>query len=204
MEDPSSLSYLNDLRAHAGPLAGIVVCFLVLIFSSLCEAALMRTEPGRARQLAEQARGSRLSRWGARTLVRLLERRQEVLSCLILLINISIIVASAYGTEITIRLSGGSKRWVPAASLGMIAFILTFCEVAPKTYAVRRAEAVAMATAPVLRVMHRLVYPVSKLLHLTALWLVRRLVVPLIGGEVLAGWPRYTDCLLYTSDAADE
>ncbi len=193
MDDPASALYLTALGAHAGPLAGIVTCFVVLILSSLCEAALMRTEPGRARQLAEQARQSRLSRWGAGTLVQLLERRQETLSSLILLINISIIVASAYATEITIGLSGGSKRWVPATSLGMIAFILTFCEVAPKTYAIRRAEAVAMAMAPLLDVVRRLVYPVSRVLHLTALWLVRRLVAPLIGGEVLAGWPRYTD-----------
>jgi CBS domain containing-hemolysin-like protein len=193
MDDPASLSHLTDLSVLAGPLAVIAVCLLVLIFSSLCEAALMRTEPGRARQLAEQARRSRLSRWGARTLVRLLERRQEILCSLIVLINVSIIVVSAYTTEITIGLSGGNKRWVAATSLGMIAFILTFCEVAPKTYAVRRAEVVAMAMAPVLDVVCTLAYPVSKVLHLTALWLVRRVVVPLAGGEVLAGWPRYTD-----------
>jgi len=199
MDDPSSILYVSNLRAHAGPLAGIVVCFLVLIFSSLCEAALMRMEPGRAKQLAEESRQRGSSgrhgpaRRGARRLVELLDKRQEVLSSLILLINLSIIVASAYATEVTIGLSGGSKRWLPATSLGMITFILTFCEVTPKTYALRRLEAVALATAPVLNLVHKLVHPIAKLLHLLAMWLIRRLVVPLIGGEVLAGWPRYSD-----------
>jgi Mg2+/Co2+ transporter CorB len=107
-----------------------------LAFSSLTEGALMRVEVGRARQLASEGR------WGASGLLRLVEKRQEVLTTLVLLINLSIIVASAYTTELTIAYFGGSARWVPASSIGMIALLLVLCEVTPKTYAMRRPEAV--------------------------------------------------------------
>jgi CBS domain containing-hemolysin-like protein len=128
-----------------------------------------------------------------RRLLELVEGRQEVLSTLILLINLSIIVASAYTTEIAIRLTGGSERWILAASAAMIVFLLIFCEVTPKTYGVRRAEKVALAIAPVLSVTHKIVRPFGRLLHLTGVAIIRRVVIPVIGGEALAGLPTYSD-----------
>lgn len=187
MDDPPSALYLTELAGYAGQLAGIACCFLLLTFSSLAEAALMRVELGRVKQLVGEGR------FGARQLVLLVEKRQEVLSSLIMLINLSIIVASAYATEVTIGLSGGGHGWVPVTSAGMIAFILVFCEVAPKTYGVRRAETVALGTAPTLAVVHKVVNPASQVLHIIALWFNRRLVVPVIGGKARAGWPRYSD-----------
>ncbi len=107
MADPSLASFLLALRPYIWQVAAIAVCLLLLAFCSLSEAALVRVELSRARQLASEKR--RGSGW----LERLLEHRQEVLSSLVLLINASVIVASAYTTELTIRLSGGSQRWVP-------------------------------------------------------------------------------------------
>jgi putative hemolysin len=187
MDDPASALDLTELSGYAGQLVGIAVCWVLLTLSSLSEAALMRVELGRARQLAAEGR------FGAKRLLALVEKRQEVLSSLILMINVSIIVASAYTTEITIRLSGGQHRWVPVASVGMIAFILVFCEVAPKTYGLRRAERTALSAAPVLTVLHMVVSPIGRLLHAVALWFNRVIVVPLIGGHAVAGWPRYSD-----------
>jgi len=178
---------MGGLAAYSGQVVGVILCFVLLAFSSLSEAALLRTTLGRARQLAIE--GS----WSARRLVGLVERRQEVLSTLILLINLAIIAASAYATEITIGLSGGSKRWVPVTSAAMIAFLLVFCEVTPKTYSVRRSEAVALLIAPVLSLLHRIMNPVGRILHAVAIWIIRRLLVPVIGGEVLAGYRMYSD-----------
>jgi CBS domain containing-hemolysin-like protein len=170
-----------------GELIAIVACWFLLALSSVSEAALARTEIGRARQLAGE-RG-----WAGRRLLGLVENRQEVLSTLILLINLAVIVASAYTTEVAIKLSGGSHRWIVGASAGMIAFIIVFCEVTPKTYGVRRAEAVALAVAPVLSIIHQLLRPVARLLHLAGLGLIRHLVIPVFGGAAVAGLPRYTD-----------
>jgi CBS domain containing-hemolysin-like protein len=187
MNDPSLTRLLTEASGLTGEIAAVLVCLVVLAFSSLSEAALVRMEIGRARQLAEE-RG-----WVERRLLGLVESRQEVLSTLILLINLSVIVVSAYTTEIALRLSGGSHRWVVGASVGMIAFILIFCELTPKMYGVRRAEPVALAIGPVLALVHRLVRPIALLLHLIGLGLIRRLVVPIFGGTALAGLPRYTD-----------
>jgi CBS domain containing-hemolysin-like protein len=74
----------------------------------------------------------------------------------------------------------------------MIAFLLVFCEVTPKTYAMRRAEAVALITAPLVAVVHRLVGPVGRVLHAIGIWIIRRILVPVIGGEALAGYPAYS------------
>ncbi len=187
MDDPS-LGACAVFAASWRQLLAIAVAFGALSFGSLCEAALMRVEVGRARQLAAEGRR------GARALVHLVERRQEVLgSTNVLLINLAIITSSAYATEITIRLSGGSARWVPVTSVGMIAVLLALCEVTPKTYAVRRPEAVGLGVAPVLAVVHVLLRPLARVLHALGLGIIRRVVVPVLGGEVTSALPSYSD-----------
>ena len=187
MSDPSSAIALTEVGRFSGQIVAVVICWLLLGFSSLSEAALVRMETVRARELAEE-RGR-----GAQRLVYLVSNRQEVLSSLILLINLSIIVASAYTTEIAIHLSGGDQRWIALASAGMIVFLLVFCEVTPKTFGMRRSESVALALAPLLYVIYRVMHPLGRLLHLVGLFIIRRALVPVFGGKALAGLPRYSD-----------
>jgi putative hemolysin len=182
-----SLPFLDALGTQGWRLAAVAICLLVLALVSLAEAALVRSEIGRCRHLAGEKRR------GAEQLCSLVENRQEVLSSLVVLINLSVIFASAYVTEITIRLSGDSTRWVPATSAAMVAFILIFCELTPKTFAIGRAEGVALALARFTHALHVLVSPVGRLLHALAIAINRHFVVPLLGGEVLTTWPRYTD-----------
>ena len=190
MTEPSLPRLLGEASAVSGEIFAIVVCWFVLAFSSLSEAALVRIEVSRARQLAEERV------WAGRRLLWLVENRQQVLSTLILLINLAIIVASAYTTEVAIRLSRGSDhphRWVAGASAGMIAFILVFCELTPKTCGMRRAEPVALAVSPALALLHRAIWPVARVLHLAGVGIIRSVVVPIFGGRAVAGLPRYTD-----------
>jgi len=194
MDDPASepiaLSLsapLARLSSYSGELGAILACLLVLAFCSLAEAAVVRVEPSRLRQLVGE------NRRGARRLEKLVEQRQEVLNSLVLLINLSVIVASAFTTKVTILLSGGSERWVPLASLGMIVVLLVLCEVTPKTYAVRRAEEVGLAAAPILAAVHLVLRPLSRGLYLLGIWLIRRLVAPLVGGEATSQVPSYSD-----------
>jgi CBS domain containing-hemolysin-like protein len=187
MGDPSSAIPLSDIGQFSGQIAAVVLCWALLAFSSLSEAALVRMELARARQLAEE------KGWVGRRLLDLVESRQEVLSSLILLINVAIICASAYTTEIAIRLSANDERWITAASIGMIVFLLIFCEVTPKTYGVRRAESVGLSVAPLLFVVHRVVHPLSRVLHGVGMFIIRRALIPLFGGEALAGLPQYSD-----------
>lgn len=187
MDDPSSAIPWLELHRFSGQIIAIVLCWTVLAFSSLSEAALVRMEVARARQLAEE------KGWVGRRLLDLVENRQEVLSSLILLINVAIIAASAYTTEIAIRLSGNDERWITIASVGMIAILLVFCEVTPKTYGVRRAELIGLTMAPVLFVIHRLIRPFGRVLHAIGIFIIQRALVPVLGGNVLAGLPQYSD-----------
>ena len=185
--DPTSQTFIGALAGEGWRLAVVALCLLGLALASLAEAALVRTELSRCRQLAAEGRR------GAAHLSFLVEHRQEVLSSLIVLINLALIIASAYVTDLTLRLSGGSARWLPLTSAAMIVFLLIFCELTPKTYAVGRAEAVALATAPLVKLIHTLVRPLGRVLHGVAVWVNRRLIVPVIGGELTPKWPRYTD-----------
>jgi putative hemolysin len=179
--------HLSALSSCGWQVGAVVVCLFGLALSSLAEAALMRVEASRARQLASEERR------GARRLVRLLQARQQVLNSLLLVVNVCVIMAAAYTTEATIRLSHGSVRWVPLSAVAMIAFILVVCEVAPKTYGVRRAETVALATAPLLVAVEAVLSPVGRVLHAAALWLIRRAVVPVIGGRATPAPPALSD-----------
>jgi putative hemolysin len=187
MGDPSSSLGAAEIGRYGAQLSAIVFCWLLLAFSSLSEAALVRMELVRARQLAAE-RG-----WAGRILLSLVERRQEVLSTLIVLINVGIIGASAYTTEVAIAISGGDKRWITGASVGMIAFLLVFCEVTPKTYAVRRRDAVALAIAPVLGFTNRVVNPIGRVLHAVGMVIIGRVLVPILGGQAIAAPRQYSD-----------
>jgi putative hemolysin len=187
MSDPAVHTILVALQPHVWHLVVIVVCLCVLAFCSLSEAALVRVEPGRIRHLATEGRRA------AQRLERLIEARQEVLNSLVLVINLCVIIASAYTTEITIRLSGGSEHWVPVSAIGMILVILVLGEVTPKTYAVRRAEAVGLAAAPFLAALHAAVRPIGYLLYSLSVWMLRHVVVPIIGGSPVVTGPSYSD-----------
>ena len=187
MSDLSLAIALGEISKFSGQIAAIVVCWLLLGFGSLSEAPLMRMEIARARRLAEERGGA------AQCLVYLVNNREEVLTSIILIENLAIIGAAAYTTEIAIHLSGHNEQWIALASAGMIAFLLVFCEVTPKTFGVRRAESVALALAPLLLVVHRVVHPLGRLLHLVGLFIIRRALIPVFGGEALAGLPRYSD-----------
>ncbi len=116
-----------------------------------------------------------------------------MLSSLIVLINLAVIVVSACTTMIAISLGGGSARLVPIFSLAMIVFILIFCELTPKTFAVGRAGSIALVLAPVIEGLHLAARPLARLLHALAAAVNRRLIVPVIGGQVTPRWPAYTD-----------
>jgi CBS domain containing-hemolysin-like protein len=187
MAEAAPAHFVSALAAHSGQVVLVLCCMLALAFSSLAEAALMRTDLPRARQLAAEGR------WGAGSLLWLAQHRQEVLSTLILIINVSVIAASAYATELTINLSGGATRWVPVTSIVMVLALLVFCELTPKTYAVRRSERVALACAPGLQAIHAVVNPFGRLLHLAGLAIIRRVLVPLFGGRPTTALPTYSD-----------
>jgi len=125
---------------------GLLVAILVLLilasgFFSGSETALMSLNRYRLRHLANG--GHR----GAQRTARLLERRDRLISLILLGNNFVNILASAIATVIALRLMGEAGIAVATGLLTLV--ILVFAEVTPKTFATRRAEQVAFVASAV-------------------------------------------------------
>ena len=166
-------------------LAIVAAALVALGLTSLFEAALVRVDLVRIRQWADQ--GSR----SARLVQRLSEQRQQVLGALIIVLNLSVIVASVLVADFTVATVG--QRWLPVTAAGMILFILVACEITPKTYAVHHAERVALLAAPPVAALTALLRPAVALLNAIARGLMRAVLVRVLGGRLEPSAQAFTD-----------
>jgi putative hemolysin len=134
-----------------GPLAGLVVLLVLSGFFSGAETALMAVSRYRLRFLERQGNPR------AAVVRKLLADPDRVLSAILLGNNFVNIAASALATSIAIEVAGDNG--VLAATLVMTAMILIFSEIAPKSVAARKPEWIALAAAPVIRAVVRLLHP---------------------------------------------
>jgi Mg2+/Co2+ transporter CorB len=147
-------------------LAGIAILLVLSAFFSGSETALTTTSRSRLHQLERQ--GNRR----ARTVGRLIENRERLISTVLLGNNAANILASALATSVLINLAG--ETGVVYATLAMTLLVLVFAEILPKTYAMRHADRTALAIAPVMHVLVFTLSPIIAALHAVirgALWL---------------------------------
>jgi len=140
------------------------ICLLLAIFASAAETALTSLGRIRIRHLAEE--GNR----AAQQLQHMLANPGDFLSTILVINNVAIIVASTLTALLTVKLARfDNAEAVTTAALSL--FILVFCEITPKTIAIRHSESWAL----------RLAGPVRATSWLLG-WLVRMLsaVPPLI------------------------
>ena len=152
--------------AFIASLAGIAVLLVLSAFFSGSETALTAASRSRLHQL--DRRGNRR----ARTVGLLIERRERLIGTILLGNNAVNILASALATSILITLVG--ETGVAYATVAMTLLVLVFAEILPKTYAIRHAEQVALAVAPVMRVLVFALAPIVVSLHAVVrgvLWL---------------------------------
>ena len=172
MDDPSSTWGLVPLLE----LIGVLVSLVFLGFVSLAEAALVRADRVAIRQMAE---GGNI---GAKRVERLLEDRQQMLGSLIICLNVAMIVIATLVTDLAIKLWG--SQWIPLTTVVMLLAILVIAEITPKTYSVHSPERIAARCGGIVWSVNRFLSPVVRGLIWIARILNRRLVVPLLGGEV--------------------
>ena len=134
-------------------LFGIVLLLVVSAFFSGAETALTAASRPRLHHL--ERRGNQR----ARLVNRLAERKERLIGAILLGNNAVNIFASALATSILIGLFG--EAGVAYATLGMTLLVLIFAEVLPKTYALRNADRVALAVAPLMRVLVVVLSPVT-------------------------------------------
>jgi Mg2+/Co2+ transporter CorB len=132
---------------------GIVVLLLLSAFFSGSETALISISRARLHHL--ERRGNRR----ARLVNRLTDNREQLLGAILLGNNAVNIFASALATSVMIGLFG--EAGIAYATITMTLLVLIFAEVLPKTYALRNADRIALAVAPVMRVMVIVLSPVT-------------------------------------------
>ncbi len=136
---------------------GLTILLLLLIsaFFSAAETALTAISRARIYQLVMggNKRAEIVSR---------LRREKESLIGTVLLGNNAVnIAASAIATSFTLKLFG-TESGLLLVTLAMTLVVVIFTEVLPKTYAIQNAEKVSLVLAPILSVLVKLLYPITR------------------------------------------
>ena len=132
----------------------IVVLLLLSAFFSGSETAL--TTASRARLHHLERKGNQR----ARLVNRLAENRERMIGAILLGNNLVNILASVLAASVFISLFGDAG--VAYATVVMTLVVVVFAEVMPKTYAIRHADRMALAVAPVMRLVVGLFSPLTR------------------------------------------
>jgi CBS domain containing-hemolysin-like protein len=146
-----------------------LVIGVVLGVSALCsgaEAALFSISLVRVRQFAEGGGAA------ARALLHIRENMGRPISTIVVINNIANIGGSIIIGDLATNVFG--NRWIGVFSAGLTLAVIIFAEIIPKTFGERYAEQIAPLAAPPIRALTILFTPL--------VWLIERLVAPVVGG----------------------
>ena len=130
----------------------LVIALALAAISAAAETALTSVSRIKIRNLAEEGDAR------AKRILRLLEKPQEFLSTILVVSNVSVIVASTMATLLAINLFANLGEVISTVVLSLI--VLVFCEITPKTAAVQAPEAWARALAGPIEGMSKVLRPV--------------------------------------------
>ncbi|MEX1306301.1 MAG: HlyC/CorC family transporter [Rhodovibrionaceae bacterium] len=142
-----------DLEALLSIFAVAVLLFLSGFFSG-SETSLTAASRPRMHNLEQQGNAR------AGMVNRLWSRKERLIGAILLGNNLVNIMASAIATGVLIRYFGDTG--VLYATVIMTALVLIFAEVLPKTYALHNTDRMALAVAPIMRVVTLAFSPVSQ------------------------------------------
>lgn len=125
---------------------GLAVTSLMLISSFFSAGETAMTACSQARMLAAEKDGNKR----AILVNRILDNKERMIGAMLLGNNLTNILASALTTSLLVGLFG--EFGVLIATVVMTVFILIFCEVLPKTFAIHNADRLAMFMAPAINV----------------------------------------------------
>ena len=151
-------------------IAIIIGLLLVSAFFSGSETALTATSRPLMHQLEQE--GNRR----AALVNRLVARREQLIGSILLGNNVANILSSAMATSVMITAFG--EAGVAYATLVMTTVILVFAEILPKTFALRHADATALAVAPTVSFLLLVLSPPVKLVQMVV-----RLALHLLGAD---------------------
>jgi Mg2+/Co2+ transporter CorB len=151
------------------PIILIVIAIIVLLmlsaFFSGSETALTGASRPRMHQL--ELDGNRR----AGMVNRLRDRQERLIGGILVGNNIVNILAAALATSLLVELFGDAGVFYATAIMTLL--VLIFSEVLPKTYAIRHADRVALAAAPILQPVVAVLSPVTHLVEVVVRGLLR-------------------------------
>ena len=169
-------------------LAVLVVCLLASAFFSAAETSLLTVGKIRVRSLVDEGAKN------AKILIALLEDPDKLLSAILVGNNLVNILASAITTSLVIQYIGGNTGVALGLATGVVTLvILIFCDITPKSLAVRNAERIAVFIAKPMFAIVSFLKPLIFILNKITLSFVR-----LLSGKHNETPPTYTENELKT------
>ncbi|MCW9040307.1 MAG: HlyC/CorC family transporter, partial [Rhodospirillales bacterium] len=135
-------------------LGAIGILLVLSAFFSGSETALTAASRPLMHQLARKGNHR------AKLVNRLHERKENLIGAILLGNNLVNIMASALATSVFIAVFG--ETGVVYATIAMTLLVLIFSEVLPKTYAFENADRMALAIAPLIRIVVLLLSPITR------------------------------------------
>lgn len=154
-------------------IVGIMVLLVLSGFFSGSETALTAASEPRMHLLERQ--GDKR----AKMVTELLGNKERMIGAILLGNNLVNILASALATSVLITLFG--DHGVVYATAVMTLLVLVFGEIAPKTYAFYHSDRIALAIAPVFRVLVSILSPITHVINGTIAWAMRLFGVDFAG-----------------------
>ena len=153
----------------------IFICiFLSMVFSG-AETAL--TAVSRAHMMTLEKNGNKR----AKTVQRLIERRDKLISVLLIVNNLVNIFASSIATSIFLNYFGDAG--IVYATLLMTAVLVVFAEILPKSWAIYDTDRFSMAVAPVISVVFSALGFLSEVVNKIVRKILRVFGVNLVSGQ---------------------
>ena len=179
----SSIAAFGLKPLHSGDIWLILLLLAALFFAAMsaaAETALTSVNRIRLRGLAEDGDVK------AKRILRVLEHPQTFLSTILVISNVSVIVASTVATILALALFTDYGEIISTILLSLI--VLLFCEITPKTAAVQAPVTWARALIAPVENVSRVLRPV-----ITALTFITGGIVRLFGGQTVRHGPFLTE-----------
>jgi CBS domain containing-hemolysin-like protein len=160
----------------------VVICLMLIALLSSSEVAFIAANRIKLRHLIEQGNGR------AQTVQKIREDHDRFFSAVILSGNLFTILATSIGTAFTVRFFRAEESGIIVATVVMTFLTVVFGELAPKTYAVKRAERIALALAKPVDIYIRIISPI--------IWIFSKFsdrIIRLGGGEKTHASPFLTE-----------
>jgi CBS domain containing-hemolysin-like protein len=134
----------------------ILVLILAVAVMGASEVCITRMNRVRAYRLKEDKRR------GAASLLRIVENPAPYLNVVLLLTLLSTIGGTTIASSLAVRHFHNIGELIATAAMTIVLFV--FAEVTPKTFAIQQTDRVALALAPIIVALGRLVGPLAKFL----------------------------------------